>query len=70
MMAALAAAVRYTVKRAAFSSLEAALVLAAPAAAVRDAVRCAACSSSLEAAIMLAPLASSVRDTVLRVAES
>ena len=38
MMAALAAAVRYTVKRAAFSSLEAALVLAPPASAVRDAV--------------------------------
>ena len=38
MMAALASSVRLAVKRVAFSSLEAAVVLAAPATAVRNTV--------------------------------
>jgi hypothetical protein len=66
----LASTVRDAVERAACSScLGAAQVLAAPAAAMRDAGACVA-SSSLEAALLLAPPASAVRDAGARVAFS
>jgi hypothetical protein len=70
MMAALAAPVRLAVGCAASSSsLEAALVLAAPAAAVRDTMLRIA-SSGLGAAHLLAPLAATMRLAVLGVALS
>jgi hypothetical protein len=45
--------------------LGAALLLAALAAPMRDAVRRAACSSCLNAALLLAPAATSMREAVL-----
>jgi hypothetical protein len=68
VLAALASAMRLALMRASLSCLGAALLLAAPAASVRDAVRRAACNSRLGAVHRLAPLAPAVRLAVRRAA--